>query len=249
MKELKLLGIKISPAKPQDIHAEITRLIVRGGPGFVLSGNVHGINLALRIDWLRAFYNLANIVRVDGAGIVLAAKLLGYRIPKRLTWADWGWMLAEYAAEKGHSMYLLGGPQDATSGAADRLRQHAPGLKVVGTHHGYFPKSGPGNDAVISDINRAKPDVLLVGMGMPLQEQWLLMNYRRIDAKVFITAGAAFEFLSGSMKRCPKWMGDFGLEWLFRLYLEPKRMARRYLWGNIYFFFNILRERLGLIWY
>jgi N-acetylglucosaminyldiphosphoundecaprenol N-acetyl-beta-D-mannosaminyltransferase len=247
MKEMRILGIKITPAEPQELHAEITRLILRGGPGFVLSGNVHGINLACQIGWLRAFYNLADVVRVDGAGVVLAARLLGHQIPKRLTWADWGWMLADYLAKKGHSLYLLGGPEGAASESANKLKQHAPGLKVVGTHHGYFAKDGPENDEIINHINSCRPDILLAGMGMPLQESWLLKNYRQMDARVFITAGAAFEFLSGSVKRCPKWMGDLGLEWLFRLSLEPKRMARRYLWGNTAFIFNIFMERLGLM--
>jgi len=247
MKEQKILGIKITPAEPQELHAEITRLIAQGGPGFVLSGNIHGINLARQLGWLADFYNRADLVRVDGAGVVLGARLLGHSIPKRLTWADWGWMLADYVAEKGHSLYLLGGPEGAASESADRLKQHAPGLKILGTQHGYFTKDGPENDEIINEINSCRPDILLVGMGMPLQESWLLKNYRQIDAKVFITAGAAFEFLSGSVKRCPKWMGDLGLEWLFRLSLEPKRMAKRYLWGNTVFFFNVFKERLGLL--
>jgi len=244
MEKLKILGIKITPAEPQELHAEITRLIAQGGPGFVLSGNIHGINLARQLRWLADFYNQADLVRVDGAGVVLGARLLGHSIPKRLTWADWGWMLADYVAEKGHSLYLLGGPEGAASESADRLKQHAPGLKILGTQHGYFAKDGPENDEIINEINNCRPDILLVGMGMPLQESWLLKNYRQMDAKIFITAGAAFEFLSGSVKRCPKWMGDLGLEWLYRLSLEPKRMAKRYLWGNTVFFFHVLKERL-----
>jgi len=247
MERMKILGVQITPAKPQQLHSEISRLILKGGPGFVLSGNVHGLNLARQMAWLKEFYDVADLVRVDGAGVVLGARLLGHRIPKRLTWADWGWMLAEYVAEKGHSLYLLGGPHGAASKAAERLKQRSPKLKILGTHHGYFPKEGAGNTAVISEINSHRPDILLVGMGMPLQERWILKNYRHIEAKVFITAGAAFEFLSGSVDRCPKWMGEAGMEWLFRLYLEPRRMAKRYLWGNAYFFLNVLRERVGFL--
>ena len=212
----------------------------------MLSGNIHGINLARQSGWLADFYNRADLVRVDGAGVVLGARLLGHSIPKRLTWADWGWMLARYLAEKGHSLYLLGGPIGVAVQAADMLTKHAPELRILGAHHGYFAKDGPENDEIIDDINSCRPDILLVGMGMPLQEGWLLKNYRQMDAKVFITAGAAFEFLSGSAKRCPKWMGDLGLEWFFRLSLEPKRMAKRYLWGNTVFFFDVLKERLGV---
>jgi N-acetylglucosaminyldiphosphoundecaprenol N-acetyl-beta-D-mannosaminyltransferase len=245
MNEIKILGIKITPAKPHEIHTAITRLVSQGGPGFILSGNIHGINLARKIDWMREFYNRADVVRVDGAGVVLGARILKHHIPKRLTWADWGWMLAKYLAQNGHSLYLLGGPAGVAAKAADRLERYAPELTIVGTHHGYFTKTGPENVAVIKKINRCKPDILLIGMGMPLQERWLLRNHHRLDAKVFITAGAAFEFLSGSVKRCPGWMGEAGLEWLFRLYLEPKRMAKRYLWGNPVFILNVFKERFG----
>lgn len=243
MKEVKILGIKITPAQPHELHAEITRLIETGKPSFVLSGNVHSINLARKRKWLSYFINSADIVRVDGGGVVLAAKLLGYTIPKRLTWADWGWLLSEYLAEKKHSLFLLGGPKGIAKKAGITLTKHAPGLIVVGAEDGYFNKNGKENDEIIKKINSVEPDILVVGMGMPLQEMWLLKNHLRINAKVFITAGAAFEFLSGSIKRCPKWMGENNLEWLFRLFMEPKRMLKRYLWGNTVFIINILRQK------
>ena len=241
----KILGIKITPAEPWELHAEITRLILQGVPGFILSGNIHSINLARKRDWLANFFNRADVVRVDGAGVVLGARLLGHCIPKRLTWADWGWILAEYLAEKGHTLYLLGGPEGIAEKAADRLIEHAPGLRILGANHGYFAKEGIENDNIIRQINRVEPDILLVGMGMPLQEKWLLKNYHRLNAKVFITAGAAFEYLSGSLKRCPKWMGNAGFEWLFRLILEPRRMGKRYIVGNVLFVVAILKEKIG----
>ncbi|MEE4353780.1 MAG: WecB/TagA/CpsF family glycosyltransferase, partial [Desulfatiglans sp.] len=183
----------------------------------------------------------------DGAGVVLGAKMLGRNIPKRLTWADWGWMLASYLAEQQHSVYLLGGPLGAASETAKRLKERSPTLRITGTHHGYFQKSGAENMRVIKQINDLNPDVLVVGMGMPLQEEWILRNHSQIRAKVFVTAGAAFEYLSGSLRRCPQWMADSGMEWLFRLLLEPKRMARRYLLGNTIFLFSVVRERFGML--
>ena len=244
---MKILGIKVSPATAVEIHQNISRIIESGKKGVVLSGNVHGINTARKHAWLKAFYNTADIVRVDGAGIVLGAKILGQSIPKRLTWADWGWMLAEYCSSKGHTLYFLGGPDDAAKIAAEKLTENAPGLKVLGSQHGYFNKKNKENKKVIDDINTCNPDILVVGMGMPLQERWLLDNLSNINAKVFITAGAAFEYLSCSRTRCPRWMGEIGFEWLFRLLLEPKRMAGRYLMGNTIFMINILQERLGLL--
>jgi N-acetylglucosaminyldiphosphoundecaprenol N-acetyl-beta-D-mannosaminyltransferase len=87
----------------------------------------------------------------------------------------------------------------------------------------------------------------MVGMGMPLEQRWILDNYLKIKAKVFWEVGAAFEYWAGRVRRCPQWMGQWGLEWLFRLLLEPRRMAKRYLWGNPVFIFNILRERWKLL--
>ncbi len=247
METLTILGIKVTPATPGELHDEIKRLVESGGPGFVLSGNVHGLNLARKLDWLGEFYNRADLVRVDGVGVVLGARLLGRRVPGRLTWADWGWLLAEYCAREGLSLYLLGGPEGAAEETARRLRAHAPGVAILGARHGYFDKDGPENEAVIEEINRLRPDILVVALGMPLQERWLLTNAAKIEAKVFITAGAAFEYLAGLKKRCPKWMADTGLEWLYRLFQEPRRLFGRYVWGNSIFIVNVLRERWGLI--
>jgi len=100
--------------------------------------------------------------------------------------------------------------------------------------------------AVIERINRLEPDILVVGMGMPLQEKWILEHHNAIRAKVFITAGAAFEYFTGTLRRCPPWMGNMGSEWLFRLMQNPPRMAKRYLWGNTVFILEVLKKRLGL---
>lgn len=246
MKHIKILGVKVTSAKAEELHQEISRLIRSEGQGFVLSGNIHSLNLARKNPWLADFFNQADLVRVDGSGIVLGAKLLGYRINQRLTWADWGWMLGAYLASQGHSLFLLGGPEGAAFEAARKLEERSSGLKVVGTHHGFFSKKGPENQAVIAQINRAKPDILVVGLGMPLQERWLLDNYRSIKTKVFITSGAAFQYLAGWTKRCPQWMASNGLEWLYRLMQEPVSKAKRYLWGNPVFIFHVLMEKYGL---
>ncbi len=243
IKSFHILNIKVTPCEPEELHKEISRLIFKGGPSFILSGNVHGINLARKIKWLADFYEKADIVRVDGFGIVLGARILGQKICKRLTWADWGWMLSKYLSQKGHSLYLLGGPKGVAQKAAKKLKKYADGLNILGTHHGYFKKEGAQNESVITNINKVKPDILIVAFGMPMQERWILANYKKIKSKIFITAGAGLEYLAGELKRCPKWMSETGLEWLFRLMLQPKRMGKRYLVGNSTFLIDVLRER------
>ncbi len=246
VESIEFLGLKITPGTVEQFCRELTRLIEGKRQGFILDANVHGINLAWQFPWLKAFYLRADLVYVDGAGVNLGARLLGYRLPPRLTMADLGWPAAAYLARQGHSLYLLGNPRGVAAQAARRLQAAAPGLQVLGTHHGFFQKEGPENDAVIADINRVRPDVLMVGMGMPLEQRWVLDNHARVKARVFWTVGAGFQYWAGVIPRCPRWMADSGLEWLFRLILEPRRMARRYLWGNAVFLFKVWQERRRL---
>jgi len=244
MEHIQILGTRVTSATMEEIHRELTRIITNGGPGFILSANIHGLNLASRMKWLGDFYNRADLVEVDGAGVVLGARILGYKIHKRLTWADWGWHMAQYFAEEGHRLYLIGGVEGVAEEAAEKLIAHAPKLKICGTHHGFFMKNGIENENVINLINKATPDILWVGMGMPLQEKWILENHKKINAKVFMPCGAAFSYLAGRESRCPKWVGEFGLEWLYRLAQEPRRMARRYIIGNFLFISKLILIRI-----
>ncbi len=243
MRSITVAGVRVTAASMGELHRAISDLVESKAQGYVLSGNVHGLNMARKYPWLGDFYASADIVRVDGAGVVLGARILGHHIPPRITWADWGWPLAEYLAEQGHSLYLLGGPEGMAEKAAFRLSEHACGLKILGTQHGFFTKTGPENQSVVDAINQAGPDILLVGMGMPLQERWILDNRHQLNPKVIITAGAAFEYLAGTVARCPAWMGNMGLEWLYRFSQAPRRMAKRYLWGNPLFIFRVLLQR------
>ncbi|MBI4643521.1 MAG: WecB/TagA/CpsF family glycosyltransferase [Deltaproteobacteria bacterium] len=246
MESTELLGIKITPGTMEEFCRELTRLIARERQSFIISANVYGINLAWQLPWLAAFYHRADLVYVDGAGVALGARLLGYRLPPRLTMADLAWPAAAYMARQGHSLYLLGNPPGVAAQAAERLRLASPGLKILGTHHGFFQKEGPENEAVIAEINHLRPDVLMVGLGMPLEQRWILDNYARVEARVFWNVGAGFQYWAGAIPRCPRWMADSGLEWLFRLLLEPRRLAKRYLWGNTVFFFKVLQARRRL---
>jgi len=238
-----LLGVKITPGTIDELNREISRLLARDRPGIILSANVHSINYCRRLPWLAAFYNQADIVYVDGAGIVLGARLLGYRFPPRTTMDDWGWSAARCLARQGISLYLLGNPPGVAAQAAARLKEHAPGLRVLGSHHGFFQKSGPENEAVVEEINRLKPDLLMVGLGMPLEQQWIMENHSRIRARVFWEVGSAFQLWADVIPHCPRWVGNLGLNWLFRLVLEPRRLAKRYLWGNTIFLAEILKAR------
>src|SRR3712207_9212750 len=123
---------------------------------------------------------------------MLAARILGRRIPERITYADWIWQLAGLAATRSFSLYFLGARPGVAQEAARRLKERYPNLKIVGARHGYFDHSAE-NEAIVQEINAAAPNILLVGLGMPLQERWLMENRRNLDVGVALTGGAMFD--------------------------------------------------------
>lgn len=200
----------------------------------------------MKHPWMQELFHRAPVVFCDGSGVVLGARILGYRIPGRITYADWMWDLAAFGEDRGYSFYFLGGKPGVAEQAANRLKERFRHLRVVGTHHGYFDKS-PGsiqNRAVVEHINACRPNILLVGFGMPLQEAWLRDNWEGLNANIGLTGGAVFDYISGQLRRAPKWMQDHSLEWLGRLLIEPRRLWKRYLVGNTVFLWNVALERL-----
>lgn len=245
----RILGCKVHSLTLDELHESIGRFIRNACHTLVLHVNVHALNLAYRDATFRNFLNRGDIVFCDGAGVVLGAGILGCRIPHRITYADWTWQLAEFAESRGFTFFFLGAKPGIAEIAASRLKERFPNLRIVGTHHGYFDKI-PGsleNEAVIARINAANPNILIVGFGMPMQEYWLMENWDRIDANVALTGGAVFDYISGELRRGPKWMTDHGLEWLARLLIEPRRLWKRYLIGNPLFMWRVLKQKLGLL--
>ena len=246
LKEITINKCKVSNLNHAElldsIHKEINKTD-KTKPSIMLSANIHGFNQAHKHTWLRKLNNEAELVRNDSAGLELAGKLLGTPIKERMTWADFGWNLAAFCEKEGLTQYFLGNKPGIPEKAKDVLQEKHPGLKVVGTHHGYFEKEGPENDVVIKEINSKKPDILIVGFGMPLQEKWILENRENIDVGIIMTGGNCFTFLAGVESRAPKWMHENGLEWLYRFIKEPVRMFKRYIIGNPLFFLRVFRQK------
>lgn len=242
-----VLGVGVDPLTVEELHSEIRRL-VRGCAGaLVLNVNAHALNLCYEDASLREFFNGAEVVFCDGAGVALAARLLGGRLPARITYADWAWSLAAFAAAEGFSLFFLGARPGVAQEAAERLRERHPGLEICGSHHGYFDRraGSPENEAVVREINAARPDILLVGLGMPLQERWLMENRERLAFGVALTGGAVFDYVSERLRRGPRLLTENGFEWLARLLAEPRRLWRRYLVGNPVFLARVLRRRFA----
>lgn len=246
MNRVDVIGVPVDPVTVDQLHERILAFIRTGKRATVLHANVHAINLAWKHAWFAQILREADLVFCDGAGVRLGARLLGQQLPARITYADWMWRLAGWCASQRLSLYLVGGEQGVAAIASDRLRTRHPGVTIAGTHHGYFDKAhgGPATRAVLEAINAVRPDIVVVGFGMPLQEQWVHDNRARIDAPVVLTAGAAFDYVSGRLHRAPAWMTEHGLEWLGRLIIEPRRLMARYVIGNPLFLARVLRARL-----
>lgn len=244
---VNVLGVGVDPLTVEELHAEIGRLVRGERGGLVLNVNAHCLNLCYEHPALREFFDDAEVVFCDGAGVMLAARLLGGRIPERITYADWAWQLAAFAAAEGFSLYFLGARPGVAEAAAEKLKERHPTLKIVGVRHGYFDRSAGSreSEAVVREINAAAPDILIVGLGMPLQEYWLMVNHDRLDVGVALTGGAVFDYVSGRLNRGPRFLTSNGLEWLARLLVEPRRLWRRYLVGNPLFVWRVLKQRLG----
>ena len=246
MKSVQLLGVRVDPLTKAELIQYIGDAVRAKAHVVVANVNVQAINLAQKEPSFRGFLNGSGAVFCDGFGVIFGASLLGHRIPERITFADWTWDLAEHAQKHRWRLFFLGAKPGVAEKAGDALRTRYPDLRILGFHHGYFDKTPghPENQRVIETINAAEPDVLLVGFGMPVQEFWLRDNWVDVKAHVALPVGAVFDYVSGRVRRGPRWMTQHGFEWLARLVIEPRRLWRRYLIGNPRFLWAVLKERI-----
>lgn len=166
----------------------------------------------------------------DGSGLALAAAMQGKRFEENLNGTDLFQVLCEEARRQGKSIYFLGGMPGVADKAAQNAEESFPGLKIAGTHHGYFDRSDEA--AVVRSVNNSGADVLLVAFGAPAQEMFIARHSARLLPKLAMGVGGLFDFVAGRIPRAPKWIRSVGMEWAWRLACEPRRMARRYLVGN-----------------
>jgi len=237
-----IFEIPIDLAAPADLLRTISRWSAEGRTRRVMYVNAHVVNQSQRTPGLGEALRRADLVYCDGYGVRLAARVLDLPVPHRMTGADWIWGLAALCELSGQPLYLLGSEPPIAREAAARLRRWYPSLDVVGAHHGFFDLESPHNARVIEDINSHHPRIVLVGMGTPKQELWVDRYASELDGAVVWTVGALFDYVSGHTPRAPRWLADNGLEWIFRLAIEPQRMWRRYLLGNPVFLKRVLHE-------
>lgn len=205
--------------------------------------NAHCANIrAKNADYANAV-SRADVILPDGLGIDLAARLSGHKLTENLNGTDFTPALLREAARRGLSVFLMGGKPGTAEVAANKLCLSIPGLRIAGTLNGY--EDAADETAAVARINDSGADILLVALGVPLQELWLTRNRHRLAPRLHLAVGALLDFLAGNVKRAPVLVRKARCEWLWRLAMEPRRMARRYLVGNATFMARAVRAALG----
>ena len=226
------LGVRVNPLAIPDLHALIARAVVSNQRCLIASQNLHSIYVYHHDAKMRAFGAKAQYMRADGMSLVLLGKFLGYPLRRehRVTYVDWVRPLMAEATQQGWRVFYLGSKPGVAELGAEILRKEFSGLQIL-TADGYFDAtaSSPENQKVLETINTYQPHVLMVGMGMPRQEHWILDNLESVHANAILTCGACIDYIAGVIPTPPRWMGRLGLEWLSRLSSEPTRLWKRYL--------------------
>jgi N-acetylglucosaminyldiphosphoundecaprenol N-acetyl-beta-D-mannosaminyltransferase len=200
------------------------------------------LNLAAADSSYRDVLNAADFVFADGTGVRWAARLQKVHVKQNMPGTDFVPEMFCAMSDRGRSYFMLGSDPDTIAVAADHARCAFPGWRQAGFCHGYL-RDERLTRSVIEQINAARPDVLLVGMGNPLQEQWIHRHRAELNVPVCMGVGGLFDFWSGKVSRSPRWLRRAGHEWIWRLWQQPMSKARRYLIGNPLFLVRVLWER------
>jgi len=239
MNKVSVLGIQISNLSSDELNQQILKCVASHRKSLVLNVNIHAMNMADKYPWFKQLLNSAEIVFCDGDGVRLGAKLLGVQIKEKITFNRWIWSFAEFSQTHGISWYCIGSNDKVIQASITKLETLFPSLIIKGYRNGFFTTEKDSRRTV-DDINSKKPDVILLGMGMPLQENWLLANWQSTEATIALTGGAVFEYVSGTTKMTPNIFFKFKLEWFYRFVHEPRRLFKRYFIGNFWFMFRVL---------
>ncbi len=238
-----VLGVPILPITWVELRDEVLRRVAARERTTVMYGNVHVLNVAHEVPALADALRAADLVYCDGEGVRLGARLLGERLPERMTGADFiDDLFAQLAVAKARVAWIGGAP-GVTSRALVQLVERHPGVVASFAYHGFFAKDGLETDAVLDRLAAAKPDVVLVGMGTPIQELWVARHRARIAAPVVWCIGATADFVTGVQRRGPRALTGNRLEWLARLASDPRRLFGRYVVGNPLFLARVVRVR------
>ena len=242
------MGVGISAINMTSAVAELSRWVDENEPHYVCVTGVHGVMESQADPDLLRIHNRSGLTTPDGMPMVWAGKRAGAIDMSRVYGPDLMLEILGRSAAAGWTHFFYGGKEGVPELLAARLGELFPGLKVVGT---YSPPFRDLTEAevteITSSINRAGPDFVWVGLSTPKQERWMDANRARLNAPALLGVGAAFDIHAGLLPQAPAWMQKRGLEWLYRLLKEPRRLWKRYLGNNPRFVFRVLRRPPRLV--
>ena len=227
---ITLLGVQMDLVKPEEMLHFVRGCVAARAKAIVANHNLHSLYLMRRNRQMAALYDRADVVEVDSLPLTLWARWIYGRSRRfhRCTYMDFRTLLWDWAQADGWRVYYLGGRPGIVEAAREVLNARWP-KPVIGGRDGFFEWGGAEEDEVLLHIAAFRPDVLMVGMGMPRQEAWIERCYDRLPDCVILPVGAAFDYEAGAIRTPPSWTGRMGLEGVYRLLCEPRRMFRRYV--------------------
>lgn len=233
IKSYGLFGFKVTPVTVDQIFDAIDDMVATGSTRVIASLNLHGVYCFFKDPLFRKLHLRDHtFVRIDGMAIILIGRLSGLplRREQRSAWIDWFMPLMDMAEKKDWKIFYLGATHEILEKGLVHIRAVHPKLRIEG-RDGYFnARSGHAeNHQVVEKINAFQPNILIVGMGMGRQEHWILDNISELKANCIATSGACIEYFAGAVPTPPRWTGQVGLEWAYRLCTNPRRFAFRYL--------------------
>ncbi len=247
LKRFNVLGVGISSINMNLALSVIDGWITRRESKYVTITGVHGVMESQANEDIRNIHNRAGMVTPDGMPLVWLGRYNKHKNVNRVYGPDLMLEICAQSLAKGYRHYLYGGNEGVPEILKSKLEEKFPGIQIVGTYSPPFRAlSDAEDDAIVQSIKSTKPDIVWVGLSTPKQERWMAKHVDRLDVPALIGVGAAFDFHAGLKKQAPSWMQKSGLEWLFRLSTEPRRLWRRYFRNNPVFLFLILRQTLGL---
>ena len=244
---VNVLGVGISVLNLSSVVSVLAAALESGQRGYVTVTGVHGVIESQDDDALRGIHNRSLLSTPDGMPMVWMGRLAGHRTMGRVYGPDLMEAVFAWSARTGKTHFFYGGNPGVAEELQSRMQQMHPGLKVVGT---YTPPFRPLTDAEHADlaeqVRRVRPDFLWVGLSTPKQERFMAAEIDRLEARILVGVGAAFDFHAGRVAQAPRWIQRSGFEWLYRLFKEPRRLWRRYLRNNPRFLWRIAGQLTGL---
>lgn len=229
-KNISILGVKVSAINMPIALDTIDHWIETRDQNYVCIRDVHGVIASLDDESFRDIHTKAGMVTPDGMPVVWASRMLGHRQVRKVSGSDLMEIVCAGSAEKGQRHFFYGAAPGVAQDLADKLAERYPGFHIAGVYCPPFRELTQKEDQkIIEYINQSNANIVWVGLGSPKQERWMAEHLGKLDAQVMLGVGAAFDFLNGTVRRAPRWMQKSGLEWFYRLIVEPRRLWRRYL--------------------